>query len=80
MRKLCPILNIQYSKTFKLLGINFSVNLWEMENINFTHKIASIIKIIKLYQWRNLTIAGRITIVNGQIYIKQILAHLTICV
>ena len=40
------LLNIQYSKTFKLLGINFSANLGEMEDINFTEKIANIRKII----------------------------------
>ena len=70
--KICPILNIQYSKTFKLLGINFSVNLGEMEDINFTEKIANIRKIIKLYQWRNLSMAGRITMVKMQILPKLI--------
>ena len=38
-----------------------------MEDINFTHKIANIRKIIRLDQWRNLTMAGRITIVQMQI-------------
>ena len=55
-----------------MLGINFSVNLGEMEDINFTEKIANIRKIIKLYQWRNLSMAGRITIVKMQILPKLI--------
>ena len=65
--QICPILNIPYSRTFKLLGIQFSSNLEEMEDINFTSKISNIRRIIRMYQWRNLTMAGRITIVKMQI-------------
>jgi len=37
----CPILSIPYSKYFKLLGIQFSINLNEMEELNFRNKIAN---------------------------------------
>jgi hypothetical protein len=58
---------ILYSRTFKLLGIQFSSNLEEMEDFNFTSKISNIRRIIRIYQWRNLTMASRITIVKMQI-------------
>ncbi len=35
-----------------------------MEELNFSNKIANIKKKIKLFQWRNLTLAGRITIIK----------------
>jgi hypothetical protein len=65
--QICHILNIPYSRTFKLLCIQFSSNLEEMEDLNFTSKISNIRPIIRMYQWRNLTMAGRITIVKMQI-------------
>ena len=63
----CPVLNIPFRKRFKLLGIEFSVNLDEIEELNFRGKITKIQNIIRLYQWRNLTIAGKITIMKMQI-------------
>ena len=60
----CPVLNIPYSTKFKLLGIHFSTNLYEIEEMNFKPKIISIQKIIRLYQWRGLSMVGRITIVK----------------
>ena len=71
---ICPVLNVPYSQTFKLLGINFSTNLDEINDLNFRDKITHIHKIVKLYQWRNLSMAGRITIVKMHILPK--LVHL----
>ena len=70
----CPVLNLPYCKIFKLLGINFSTNLEEMDEINFRIKIAHMHKIVKLYQWRNLSMTGRITIVK--MHILPTLVHL----
>ena len=70
----CSALNIPYSTKFKLLGINFSTNLNEMEDLNFKPKLTSIQKIIRLYQWRGLSMAGRITIVK--MHILPNLVHL----
>ena len=57
-------LGLQYTSHFKLLGIHFSTHLPEMDMLNFKPKIGEIRKIIKLYSWRNLSLAGRITIVK----------------
>ena len=70
----CPILNIPYSTKFKLLGIHLSTNLNEIEEINFKPKVISIQKIIRWYQWRGLSMAGRITIVK--MHILPNLVHL----
>ncbi len=63
----CPILNIPFCTKFKLLGIHFSTNINEMEELNFRPKIAKMQKVIKLYEWRNLTLAGKITVVKMHI-------------
>ena len=70
----CPILNIPYIDKFNLLGIHFSTNLQEMDKLNFKYKISQIKKTIKFYQWRNLSLAGRITIVK--MYLLPKLVHL----
>lgn len=63
----CPILDIPYNTEFKLLGINFSVDLDQMEELNFRSKLANIKNIMKLYQWQGLSMAGRITIIKMRI-------------
>lgn len=68
----CPVLNIAYAAHFKLLGITFSTNLDEMDDLNYRNKIIQINKTIKLYQWRNLSMAGRITIVKMHLLPKLI--------
>lgn len=68
----CPILDIPYTTRFKLLGITFSLNLQEMDDINFSYKITQMKKLIKLYQWRNLSMEGRITIVKMHLLPKLI--------
>ena len=62
--KECLDLNLKYEPTFKLLGITFTPDLKNMEEINYRDKIIEIEKVIKLYKWRNLTISGRITIIK----------------
>jgi len=60
----CPIVDIPYTKTFKLLGIHFSTNLEEMYELNFRDKVANIRQLVRTYQARNFSITGRITIVK----------------
>ena len=60
----CPFLKIPYSTHFKILGINFSLNLDEINDLNYKKKIADIQKLVRVYQGRNLSLAGRITIIK----------------
>ena len=60
----CPYLNIDFCEKFRLLGINFSTNPDEMEELNFEAKIAEIRKIRRLYQAQNLSLTGKITVVK----------------
>ena len=62
---LCPNRNLSWGKTnFKLLGINFDVNLDKLIKINYDEKILQIKSIIKQWSRRNLTVIGRITVVK----------------
>ena len=62
--EICPILEIPYIQKFKLLGIKFSTNLEEMYELNFRDKIINIKKLIQIYQGRNFSLMGRITLVK----------------
>lgn len=70
----CPILGVPYSGTFKLLGIHFSTNLDDMYELNFRNKIDSIKKLVRIYQGRNFSMVGRITLVK--MYMLPKLIHI----
>ncbi len=49
----CLSLNIPYSTTFKLLGINFSTDLSEVTILNYGPKIAVLQNLVRFYQGHN---------------------------
>lgn len=51
--------------SFKLLGIEFSVNLANMLEINFSEKICTVKKQLLCWKRRNLTPIGRITVIKS---------------
>jgi hypothetical protein len=50
--------------SFKLLGVNFDIDLAKLEKINFEDKILEMKQLIKQWSRRNLTVIGRITVVK----------------
>lgn len=50
---------------FKLLGINFSLCMETMIDINFKQKIIDISKLLKSWQHRKLTLLGKITVIKS---------------
>jgi len=61
---ICQELNIQWVKEFRLLGIDFKVNLHEMED-NFLYMLSAMEKVLKEYGKRNLTLMGKVTVINS---------------
>ena len=62
---LCPDLKLQWcSSNFKLLGIEFSLDLDSMPEINFSKKIKEVSGILKSWQHRKLTLMGKITVIK----------------
>jgi exonuclease III len=61
---------------FKVLGIEFNINLEEIVNLNYNRKITSIKNLLKHWKRRNLTPMGRITVIKS-LAISQIV-HLFI--
>ena len=61
--KLCPDLNLNWSKNFKLLGIDFDSNLEHMQD-NFIDKVKKIEKMLFSWSYRYLTPLGKVTIVK----------------
>jgi hypothetical protein len=59
-------------KTFKVLGIDFSLDLNCITDVNFTKKIKEFKAILKSWQHRKLTLLGKITVITRYDY------HLTI--
>jgi hypothetical protein len=60
--------NLSWGKTsFKLLGINFDVDLDKIVNINYNERILQIKKLFKIWSKRNLTVIGKITVVKTRI-------------
>ena len=48
---------------FKLLGIDFSLDLSSMPDLNFRKKIIDVSKILKSWQHRKLTLLGKVTVI-----------------
>ena len=61
--ELCPDLNLQWSKSFSLLGIEFDNNLDRMHN-NFERKVLKIEKLLNSWSYRYLTPLGKTTVVK----------------
>ena len=70
---------LSWGKTaFKLLGINFHIELQQMQQINFKEKIQKIRSLIKLWNRRYLTPLGKITVIKT--LLLPILNHLFISI
>ena len=63
---------------FQLLGINFHIELEQMQQINFKEKNQKIRSLIKLWNRRYLTPLGKITVVKR--LLLPILNHLFISI
>ena len=61
---ICDDLNLKWVKKFKLLGINFSVDLKEIIDLNYGEKILEIEKLFNLYRRFNLSIVGKVTVIK----------------
>ena len=61
---ICADLNLNWAKKFKLLGINFSVDLEEIVDLNYREKLLDIEKLFNLYRRFNLSIVGKITVIK----------------
>ena len=62
---LCPETNLSWScSNFKVLGLNFSLDLECMPSLNFRAKIIDISKLLKSWQHRKLTLLGKVTVIK----------------
>ena len=63
---LCPDLNLIWTDTFTSLGIDYDVNhLDKITELNIEPKISEIDKLIGIWQSRNLTLIGKITLIKS---------------
>ena len=61
---LCPDFTLDWSVlNFKLLGIDFSLDLSSMPDLNFRTNIIDVSKILKSWQHRKLTLLGKVTVI-----------------
>ena len=63
--KLCTDMNFQWLHTFKLLGINFDVDLANIPKLNYDKKLVKIKHIINQWSKRHTTPLGRITLIKS---------------
>ena len=62
---LCPDFKLNWSvSNFKLLGIDFSLDLSSMPDLNFRKKIIDVSKILKNWQHKKLTLLGKVTVIK----------------
>ena len=74
---LCPDLQLDWSSSFTLLGIDFQNNLENMSN-NFDKKIYVIKKLLNSWINRTLTVYGKITVIKTLALPK--LSHLALVI
>jgi hypothetical protein len=64
---ICPNMKLNWShENFKVLGIDFSLDLNCITDINFTKKIKEVKAILKSWQHRKLTLLGKITVIKTE--------------
>ena len=63
---LCPDFNLHWSNSdFKVLGIQFSLELDKITDINFSKKIKEVTMILKSWQHRKLSLLGKVTVIKS---------------
>ena len=63
---ICPNMKLNWShENFKVLGIDFSLDLNCITDIHFTKKIKEVKAILKSWQHRKLTLLGKITVIKS---------------
>ena len=73
--KFCPNLNLDWTTSFKLLGVDFTNNVQGMDS-NFDSKIQDIKDLFDNWLNRKLSIYGKITVVKSLAFSK--LSHLAL--
>ena len=75
--RLCKNIHLEWTdEPFSLLGIKFSTNLKDIAELNFTDRLNDIQNSILMWNKRNLTVLGKITVVKTILLSK--LTHLLI--
>ena len=70
---ICPDLNLLWTKKFTSLGIEYdATDLDNITDLNIEPKLIEIQKLIRIWQLRNLTIVGKITIIKSLLISKFI--------
>ena len=61
---ICEDLNFTWVKQFKLLRVTFSVDIEDINKLNYTMKLAELEKVCNLYKRFHLSIIGKVTVVK----------------
>ena len=70
---ICPDLKLIWTEKFTSLGINYDVtDLKNITDLNIEPKVLEIQKLIRIWQLRNLTLIGKITIIKSLLISKFI--------
>lgn len=65
--KICQEMSFQWTTSFKLLGIQYDVDLGKIISLNYDKKLVKIKGIIEQWKRRNLTPIGKITLIKSLI-------------
>lgn len=65
IEKMCKNINLQWTTTFKLLGIYFDVDLTNILKMNYDKKLVKIKNTIKYWEKRIITPLGKITLIKS---------------
>lgn len=65
IEKMCKNINLQWTTTFKLLGIHFDVDLTKILKMNYDKKLVKIKNTIKYWEKRIITPLGKITLIKS---------------
>lgn len=68
IEKMCKNINLQWTTTFKLLGIHFDVDLTKILKMNYDKKLVKIKNTIKYWEKRIITPLGKITLIKSLLF------------
>ena len=64
-RKMCPKYKLKWTTEFTVLGVQFSTNLYNIQELNYNVKLKEVKKLLEQWSKRSLTTLGKIAVIKS---------------
>ena len=64
-RKMCPKYKLKWTTEFTVLGVQFSTNLYNIQELNYNVKLKEVKKLLKQWSKRSISTLGKIAVIKS---------------